>query len=396
MLSELAKTLPKGKCDTADPYEILENVQKRSELQKEVKKLTRSVRYERLVSAYKEYLKTGRLFLHKNGGIYVVFQTYTDQGRFICAAHNIKRTPGTRKRRLRLKKVDLNQIKDIFDRRVKFPEDYSSERLESLFDSISLNDLKRVSIDIPGQGIKAEESGTLRKRLEALPCENCEHLKKCHRAKKGPLRRLLRDFRSLGIQLEEIGGGSWLSFKRHVRFLKETGFLDDADRLTPDGYWATKLRLDQPLLIAEAIRKGALDRVSPEILAGGLAPFVWDRAQDLELTIKGALDLTEIDRIFKRILEHIEGIKALKSKRGFESPPILFWPAAALYMWARRVPWERLLELVSIDEGDLASLITRTADHLRQITNLIETHQGLASVAEDAIDLIMREPVYIP
>jgi ATP-dependent RNA helicase HelY len=396
MLSDLAKTLPKGKCDTTDPYEVLENVQKRSEIQKEVKWLTRSVFYERRIDAYKEYLKPGRLFLHKNKGIYVVFQTRTDHGRLICAAHNLAKTSGTRKRRLKLRKVDLDQIKGIFDCRINFPEDYSSERLETLFDAIPLKDLKRLSIDIPGQDITTEESASLKQKFGILPCEDCEHLQKCHRAKKGPLKKLLRDFHSLSIHIEEMGGGLWLSFKRHVRFLKETGFVDDMDQLTPDGYWSTKLRLDQPLLIAEAIRKDAFSGVSPEILAGGLAPFVWDRIQDLELKIKGAMDLTEMDRIFQRILDRIEDIRALKTRRGFESPPILFWPAAALYFWAKGVPWERLLDSVSIDEGDMASLITRTADHLRQITNLGETHRRLASRAEDAIDLIMREPVYIP
>jgi ATP-dependent RNA helicase HelY len=48
-----------------------------------------------------------------------------------------------------------------------------------------------------------------------------------------------------------------------------------------------------------------------------------------------------------------------------------------------------------VDEGDLTSLIARTADHLRQVTNLGETHPDLSSVAAKAIDLILREPVYI-
>jgi len=39
--------------------------------------------------------------------------------------------------------------------------------------------------------------------------------------------------------------------------------------------------------------------------------------------------------------------------------------------------------------------MARTADHLRQVTNLSETHPGLSSVAARAIDLILREPVYI-
>jgi len=37
----------------------------------------------------------------------------------------------------------------------------------------------------------------------------------------------------------------------------------------------------------------------------------------------------------------------------------------------------------------------RTADHLKQVVNLKETHPELASVAEKAVELILREPVYI-
>jgi len=190
-------------------------------------------------------------------------------------------------------------------------------------------------------------------------------------------------------------GGLWPSFKRHLRFLKETGFVDEADRLTPDGRWASNLRLDQPLLIAEAIRKGAFHDITPAELAGGLAPFVWDRGQEMELKAEGLLDLSRIEAVFYRLLSHTEEMRTLKNKRGFQSPPILFWPAAALFMWARGVPWEELLRLVAADEGDMASLIMRTADHLRQVADLRETHPELAFVAVQAIDLILREPVYI-
>ncbi|MCK5724712.1 MAG: hypothetical protein KAI84_19415, partial [Gammaproteobacteria bacterium] len=275
LISKLEKILSGGKCDTADPYEVLENIQKRLELKKEVRQLSRSIRY-----------------------------------------------------------------------------------------------------------------GT-------IPCETCAQVRICHGKEKNPLMKLLRDLQSLGMQMEGMGGGLWLSFKRHVRFLQETGFVDQANRLTPDGHWASKLRLDQPLLIAEAIRRGALNNVSPEIMAGGLAPFVWDRTLELEPMVDGVFDLTEIKDKFNKTIEHIENIKELKSRRGFESSPILFWPAAVLFMWARNVPWEQLLTYVPVNEGDMASLIMRTADHLRQIANLKETHPQLSAVAANAIELILREPVYI-
>jgi len=275
LISKLKKILSEGKCDTADPYEILENIQKRLELKKGVRQLSRSIRY-----------------------------------------------------------------------------------------------------------------GT-------IPCETCAHVRTCHGKEKNPLMKLLRDLQSLGMQMEGMGGGLWLSFKRHVRFLQETGFVDQANRLTPDGHWASKLRLDQPLLIAEAIRRGALNNVSPEIMAGGLAPFVWDRTLELEPLVDGVFDLTELKENFNKIIDTIGNINELKIKRGFESSPILFWPAAVLFMWARNVPWEQLLTYVPVNEGDMASLIMRTADHLRQIANLKETHPQLSAVAANAIELILREPVYI-
>jgi hypothetical protein len=51
--------------------------------------------------------------------------------------------------------------------------------------------------------------------------------------------------------------------------------------------------------------------------------------------------------------------------------------------------------MIPIDEGDLASLMVRTADHLRQVTNLRETHPDLADTARTAIENILREPVFI-
>jgi len=397
LISKLEKILSGGKCDTADPYEVLENIQKRLELKKEVRQLSRSIRYERLVNTYREYLKPGRLFLHKNGSTYLVFRTFTDHGEFICASRNVRKTTGTRKQQLRLKRIDINQIKAIYDYHIELYEGYPTERLDRLLDTIGLAHLEILNIKSPDQdtGTGGEKLDEIKEQFGTIPCETCAQVRTCHGKEKNPLMKLLRDLQSLGMQMEGMGGGLWLSFKRHVRFLQETGFVDQANRLTPDGHWASKLRLDQPLLIAEAIRRGALNNVSPEIMAGGLAPFVWDRTLELEPMVDGVFDLTELKEKFNKIIDHIEIIKELKSKRGFESSPILFWPAAVLFMWARNVPWEQLLTYVPVNEGDMASLIMRTADHLRQIANLKETHPQLSAVAANAIELILREPVYI-
>ena len=191
------------------------------------------------------------------------------------------------------------------------------------------------------------------------------------------------------------GNWLWRSFKRHLRFLKQTGFVDKGDRLTPDGIWASKLRVDHPLLIAEAIRKGAMNGLSPEELAGAIAPFVWDRAQDVSICSEDLPEIKRFRKVFKKILKNIKQIKELKRKRGFDNPSLVFPVGMAIYLWTKGLEWKELLNIVPMDEGDMASLVMRTVDHLRQINNLKDSHPELASAAREAIELIMREPVYI-
>jgi ATP-dependent RNA helicase HelY len=235
-------------------------------------------------------------------------------------------------------------------------------------------------------------SRPLRKKGDVSPArgEDC-----CFAADK-ELKEALAYFRSQIDSLECLGEGLWISFKRHLRFLKETQFADETEKLTSDGIWASKLRLDHPLLIAEAIKKGAFSELSPEVTAGCMALFVWDRDQQVELRMDGSENLNLMEDSFNRVLESIEGIRTLMVKRGFKNPPVPFWPGAALFMWAGGISWERILTCINIGEGDMASLIVRTADHLRQMAAISDTHPQLADAARKAIGLILREPVYIP
>ena len=387
LLRELKEQLPQGKCDTGDPYEVMEYIQKRAELTKRVKRLSRELRDQRRLVAHKQYLTPGRVFLHKNGGIYVVLTASQVKGKWVCACHKVSKPLRIRKGTLQLRRVVSSQVKVIFDHRLDLTGDESPEQLRRLFASLPREDLKPV--------VFKKERTTEEVPPEQLPCEGCVHERLCHGDESSEVKRLLKEVRTLGVHMTELSEGLWLSFKRHVRFLKETGFVDEDDHLSPDGEWASKLRLDHPLLIAEAIRKGGFTGGSPPVMAGCLAPFVWDRFTDMDLITRAPLNLSEIWEGFQRLHEQIEGIRVMKEMRGFENPQIFFWPAAALYMWAKGYSWDEVMSAVPVDEGDMTSLIVRTADHLRQMTNLAESHSDLAATAEKAITLILREPVYI-
>jgi len=395
LILELNEAIPRGRCDTNDPYEVLENIRRRSELEREAGTLSKQLANKRLQRVMEEYLQPGRLFLHRDGKIYLLFHTYMDHGRFLCAAYGLKTTIRMRKGKIRLRRVPLKKIQSIFDYRVSLPDDQSISGILSLIEAINLEELGVLNIPVLDPEEDPEELARIQERLRELPCETCNHFDECHSARNKGLKKVLKDFRNLAYVMEDMGEGLWLNFKRHLRFLKETGFVNEKDRLTPDGIWASKLRLDHPLLIAEAIRKGGFNGVSPETMAGCIAPFVWDRLQDIELKDEENIGIIDMEEAFNRVMQSIRSIRKLKMKRGFVNPPILLWPAITLYLWAKMTPWDELIKFVQVDEGDISSMIMRTADHLRQVANLAETHPELASTAGQAIDLILREPVFL-
>ena len=80
---------------------------------------------------------------------------------------------------------------------------------------------------------------------------------------------------------------------------------------------------------------------------------------------------------------------------GIHIPSLPFWASTAVYHWANGSTWEEVRNLFGVDEGDLAMVILRTADHLRQIESLEGTHPTLATCANKAIQMILREPVLV-
>ena len=389
LAEELKARLPAGKCDTADPYEVLEYQTKMQELKKEARRALSQGAREAPLRDYQTWLVPGRVFLHRNGKLYIILSVSMIKGKRVYACHNLHKTLRVRKGMLSLRRIMARHVKQVFEFRLDLNGDEGLEHLKRLLDSVPHQDLKPLAINEMGMR-------TGKKSIERLPCEGCDHVRICPGTERKGIVGLLNSIRELGGSIagtqEKI---PWLNFKRHLRFLKETGFVDENNRLTEDGEWASKLRLDYPLLIAEAIRKGGFAGLSPPLLAGCFAPFVWDRYLDMDRAFETAMSLSEIWKAFQRLLEHIEGIRALKLKRGFENPQVSFWPAAALFMWAKGHSWGEVTSASPVDEGDIASLIVRTADHLRQMTNLEKSHPELASAATEAIALILRDPVYI-
>lgn len=201
--------------------------------------------------------------------------------------------------------------------------------------------------------------------------------------------------RKISKRVQKIRHKLWFDFRRHVRFLKETGFVTPDDHLTPDGIWAAQLRLDHPLLIAECIRRNVFEDKKPEVLAGLIAPFVCDKTRDVTVDFGKILEVKKFKESFKGMIHQLKPLRKLEIIRGFENPLLQFWPAAALFIWSQGCSWLELMKLIEVEEGDMVMLILRTADNLRQIRNLEKTHPALAHKAAHILHLILREPVLV-
>ncbi len=186
----------------------------------------------------------------------------------------------------------------------------------------------------------------------------------------------------------------WQDFLRHRDFLRETGFVDDQDLLTWEGQWAAQLRLDHPLLVAEAIRSGCFDGAAPEIVAAMIAPFVVDSDRGEELESSLSVSSRELSRRLDRMKRDLRDLSRRMKRRGFEISEIPTWPALSAFLWAKGVSWEALLKAVPLEEGAMSMMIMRTADHLNQIIGLRRSHPELAETAAEAVPLIFREPVW--
>ena len=388
---DLARELSGGRCDTDDPFEVLEYIAGRGELMRSLRRQKREQRRRAARRAFEEHLEPGRLFLHKKGGIHMVFDCFEEEGGLVCEALNVERPVRTRRNRIRLRRVRVDRIELLFDRRLELPEAPTPRAVSRLLEGVRPEELEVLRVEPAIAQPGTDEA--LQDRMDSLPCEICPRFKDCHTPKNRRLKRILQEIRALGSRVEGMGEGLRLSFTRRLRFLRETGFVDERNRLTPDGEWASKLRLDHPLLIAEGIRKGAFAGTTPEVLAGIIAPFVWDRDLDVAFRVPEGTAIDPLERAWGDVVDAVAEIRAAKTVRGFPNPQILFWPGVALYLWAGGLSWEDLLFSVPVDEGDMVSLVTRTADHLRQVGGLADSHPEIAARAEEAVSAILREPV---
>lgn len=188
----------------------------------------------------------------------------------------------------------------------------------------------------------------------------------------------------------------WLDFTEHMDFLIQEGFVTPEGTrpatLTEDGIWASKLRIDSPLLVAQSLRDKLLPERDPALLAAMMAAFVNEKEFKDDMLFNTALSkrLKDAFLVLRRGLKPF-AIKMLQS--GFPAPNLFIQPASLVYAWAHDTSWDELMRKSDFAEGDFARLVLRTSENLRQMTHLKQDFPVFAKTAAEAIDMILKSPV---
>ncbi|MCD4743273.1 MAG: DEAD/DEAH box helicase [Desulfobacteraceae bacterium] len=185
----------------------------------------------------------------------------------------------------------------------------------------------------------------------------------------------------------------WQDFLAHMDFLKHEKFITKTGELTEDGLWASSLRIDAPLMVAQSLRENLLPDSSPAMLAGIMGAFVNER-QFKDDKVPGETVPDNLLSTFATLRKKLQPFALNMKKKGFPAPNLYIQPAVSLYGWALYEPWESVTARTDFAEGDLARLILRTAENLRHLTKLKDTFPKIAQSAEKAIEMILKEPVF--
>ena len=183
----------------------------------------------------------------------------------------------------------------------------------------------------------------------------------------------------------------WQQFLTHLDFLKAHGYVNPDDSLTAEGLWASQLRVDQPLLIAEGIRRQVFPSDDPTLLAALVATFVSDR--EYEEAGHRTHQAPGLEHAFDCLAEALHPLSKNLMHHQFTVRALYLMPAVGMHTWASGKNWEWVCALTGLEEGDLAMLILRTADNLRHIAALKSIFPEVAACAAEAVTLILRDPV---
>jgi ATP-dependent RNA helicase HelY len=191
--------------------------------------------------------------------------------------------------------------------------------------------------------------------------------------------------------IENLRSDIWQPFENRAKVLDHFGYLDfNAQKVSAQGKWLADLRLDRPLMVGEALKKGLFEKLDTKRIAGLMAALAADAEREygkLHLSDKLLGVLNQLDKIIFEVAE-IEwdfGVEVYDE--------INDSAAAAAEAWASGIGWTDLVRETNAEEGDLVRLLSRTGEALMQIAHIHDSNPAAAEIARETAETILREPI---
>ncbi len=205
-------------------------------------------------------------------------------------------------------------------------------------------------------------------------------------------KRLAKRIRRMRRDADILDNKQQVSLQAALAHLERLGHIEQGV-LTEKGYWAAELCTTLVLELAEVIDQHLLTDLDATQLIAIIGAISGDSHRSYlsfqESPIEKKL-YQAVDNELARVLE-TAGDRAI----GYQVEVI---PEAGLTVlrWMESESWTEfsgLLRLAGVAEGDIARLVNQTADHLNQISRLLDSHPDLARRAADARRLILKPPL---
>jgi superfamily II RNA helicase len=218
-----------------------------------------------------------------------------------------------------------------------------------------------------------------------------EFLEAERRARKEERRRQFRsERRRVRVEEPQIHG-NWRRFLGLKQVLHHYGYLIE-DHPTPDGVTAASLRAEHELLVAEALRSGAMDELTPPEFAGVVTALVSEELRPSSW-VKAVPDGAAVGAL-QQITRLARDLRAVQRRNRLELNTRIHADASGItQLWAEEVDWDYLMSLTNLDEGDVVRILRRTGDLLEQIQHAPMLAESLQETARLAAALLDREPV---
>jgi ATP-dependent RNA helicase HelY len=237
-----------------------------------------------------------------------------------------------------------------------------------------------------------DEVSRLRDQLRAHPCHDCpdreDHARWAERWFK-----LDRDAKTLERRVEQRTNTVARQFDRVCDVLETLGYLADDD-VTELGKPLRRIYSELDLVVAEAIRTGALDRLGPSGLAAALSTLVYEarRPDDVvSARIPGGDTRRAIDEldVLWRDLSEVERQHRLDFLRRPDSG--LAWAA---YRWCEGDDLAEVLDESDLTAGDFVRWVKQLIDLCGQVADAA-ADRALRDTARDVVRRIRRGVVAV-